>query len=75
VVDSDGLLKASNVRTRLSNELRHAVVRQEFVAHCQPIVSLASGEVVAVDALVQDRYRAVVKANAALTWLRACAGA
>ncbi|MBQ0936595.1 EAL domain-containing protein [Ideonella paludis] len=56
VVYSDDLLTASTARTRLVNELRKAVARQEFVAHYQPIVSLTSGEVVAVETLVRWQH-------------------
>lgn len=56
VVYSDELLTASTARTRLVNELRKAVARQEFVAHYQPIVSLSSGEVVAVETLVRWQH-------------------
>ena len=56
VVYSDDLLTASTARTRLVSELRLAVARQEFVAHYQPIVSLCTGEVVAVEALVRWQH-------------------
>lgn len=56
VVYSDDLLTASTARTRLVNELRKAVARHEFVAYYQPIVSLCSGEVVAVETLVRWQH-------------------
>lgn len=56
VVYSDDLLTASTARARLVHELRNAVARQEFVAHYQPIVSLSSGAVVAVEALVRWQH-------------------
>jgi diguanylate cyclase (GGDEF)-like protein/PAS domain S-box-containing protein len=40
-------------RLEAANELRRAVDREEFVVHYQPIVSLQSGEVCALEALVR----------------------
>jgi diguanylate cyclase (GGDEF)-like protein/PAS domain S-box-containing protein len=40
-------------RLALENELRHALTRQEFVLHYQPVVDTASGATVACEALIR----------------------
>lgn len=41
------------IRARLENDLRHAVVSAQFVNFYQPIISMRSGEVVKIEALVR----------------------
>lgn len=39
--------------TRIATGLRHAIARQEFALHYQPVVDLASGAVIGVEALLR----------------------
>ena len=41
---------------QMERELRSGIHRREFVLHYQPIVSLATGEIVGVEALVRWRH-------------------
>ncbi|MEP7383236.1 MAG: EAL domain-containing protein [Gemmatimonadota bacterium] len=52
-------------RLQLETDLRHAVERQSFVLHYQPIVSLASGRVHGVEALIrwQHEERGIISPN------------
>jgi diguanylate cyclase (GGDEF)-like protein/PAS domain S-box-containing protein len=51
---------STNVRTAgrqsLENDLRHAIDRQEFVLHFQPIVDLVTGSIGGTEALVRWRH-------------------
>ena len=40
-----GMQEATELRSRLSNELRNALVGTQFALHYQPIIELASGEI------------------------------
>ena len=53
VVFEQGMHEAVRDRLELKAELRPAVERGEFVAHYQPIVDLAGGEVLGAEALVR----------------------
>ena len=52
-------------RLQLETDLRHAVAREEFVLHYQPIVSLADGRMHGVEALIRWKHfeRGVVPPN------------
>lgn len=44
------------VRLQLENDLRRAIDREEFVVYYQPIVSLSSGKIEAIEALVRWQH-------------------
>lgn len=48
-----GLRTAHNNRTRLALQLRRALVREEFTLYYQPVVTLRTGQVAAVEALLR----------------------
>jgi len=56
VMFSDEIMAATIKSNRMVNELRHALTHDEFVAYYQPIVDLASGELLAVEALVRWQH-------------------
>lgn len=56
VMFDEKILDATINRGRLVNELRQAVAQEQFVAYYQPIIELASGRVIALEALVRWRH-------------------
>lgn len=48
-----GMQEATELRSRLSNELRNALVGTQFALHYQPIIELASGEIYKAEALIR----------------------
>jgi len=50
---SDAMLKASQERLSMDTALRHALAREEMFLHYQPIVSLTTGRVVGMEALLR----------------------
>jgi len=53
----DAEMRAGAVRRlEVERELRHALERQQLELHYQPVIALASGEVVALEALVRWRH-------------------
>jgi len=50
---SDQLVHAAVERVSLDTALRHAVERKEFILHYQPLVEMATGRAVGVEALVR----------------------
>ncbi|MFZ5484699.1 MAG: bifunctional diguanylate cyclase/phosphodiesterase [Pseudomonadota bacterium] len=56
VMFSTDMLEATIARGRLVTEIRQGLGNGEFEAHYQPIIELASGEVVAIEALARWRH-------------------
>jgi diguanylate cyclase (GGDEF)-like protein len=54
----ESLRVSSSARLRLQSDLRTALVEEQFEVHYQPEVSLRTGELVAVEALVRWRHPA-----------------
>jgi diguanylate cyclase (GGDEF)-like protein/PAS domain S-box-containing protein len=53
----DGEMEASNLeRLSLENDLRRAIVQREFTVQYQPIVSVATGRILACEALLRWRH-------------------
>jgi diguanylate cyclase (GGDEF)-like protein/PAS domain S-box-containing protein len=50
---SDAMLKASQERLSMDTALRHALSREELYLHYQPIVSLTTGRVIGMEALLR----------------------
>ncbi|OGS56856.1 MAG: hypothetical protein A3J40_08840 [Erythrobacter sp. RIFCSPHIGHO2_12_FULL_63_10] len=50
---SDDFDRNREVRTEMEDELRHALVKQEFAVHYQPLVDATTHEIVAVESLVR----------------------
>ena len=53
---SRSAMTAEFERTHMEKELRSGIHRREFVLHYQPIVSLSTGEIVGVEALVRWQH-------------------
>ena len=43
-------------RLQLETDLRHAVQREEFVAHYQPVISLETGHIAGFEALIRWKH-------------------
>jgi diguanylate cyclase (GGDEF)-like protein/PAS domain S-box-containing protein len=52
-VFSDAMLKESQERLSMDTALRHALVREELFLHYQPLVSLTTGRVIGMEALLR----------------------
>jgi diguanylate cyclase (GGDEF)-like protein/PAS domain S-box-containing protein len=50
---SDAMLKASQDRLSMDTALRHALAREEMFLHYQPLVSLTTGRVIGMEALLR----------------------
>ena len=50
---SEAMLKASQERLSMDTALRHALAREEMYLHYQPIVSLTTGRVIGMEALLR----------------------
>ena len=50
---ADAMLKASQDRMSMDNALRHALAREEMFLHYQPLVSLTTGRVIGMEALLR----------------------
>ena len=53
---SRSAMKAEFERMHMERELRSGIHRREFVLHYQPIVSLSTGEILGVEALVRWQH-------------------
>jgi len=47
------MLQHSKQRLKFEIDLRHAILRNEFILHYQPIINMKSGDVVAMEALIR----------------------
>jgi diguanylate cyclase (GGDEF)-like protein len=56
VLFDEGMHEKTKARLRLEAELRHAVDRGEFRLHYQPIVSVATGRLVSLEALIRWQH-------------------
>jgi diguanylate cyclase (GGDEF)-like protein/PAS domain S-box-containing protein len=52
-VFSEAMLKESQARLSMDTALRHALVREELFLHYQPLVSLTTGRVIGMEALLR----------------------
>jgi diguanylate cyclase (GGDEF)-like protein/PAS domain S-box-containing protein len=50
---SDAMLKESQERLSMDTALRHALIREELFLHYQPLVSLTTGRVIGMEALLR----------------------
>ncbi len=53
---ADFMQRGAQIRTRLANELRHALQAGQLVVHYQPIVDLQSGAIVKAEALLRWQH-------------------
>ncbi len=52
----DGMHEKTKAKLQLEAELRHAIAREEFCLHYQPIISMASGRLASLEALIRWQH-------------------